>query len=116
MLFRSIEKLVPQLFRSNIWIKFTKPAVKAGATVWPKTAADQERVGVRFDYAGEVEQEGVVYHKFQCQPNAGKIPSSIKQFRDKYGTHANIGSLLVKKDGNEEDVRSSMDEFMDSIK
>lgn len=51
-----------------------------------KTQADLLKCGVRWDYDGVVKKDdGEEYHKYQLQPNAGKIPSSIKQWRDKNG-------------------------------
>ncbi|KAF1835736.1 hypothetical protein BDW02DRAFT_567776 [Decorospora gaudefroyi] len=61
--------------------KFTDVTVGRGKTVYPKSSADQERVGVRWDYDGEVSRADGVYNKFQMQPNAGKVPSSIRQWR-----------------------------------
>ena len=76
--------------------KFFKPSVSRGKTVWPKTSADLLRYGVRWDYDGIVTYEKEKCHKFQLQPNAGKIPSTIKQWRDKNGgTHAVIGVMYI---------------------
>ena len=65
--------------------KFFKPSVSRGKTVWPKTAADLLRYGVRWDYDGIVTHENKECHKFQLQPNDGKIPSTIKQWRENNG-------------------------------
>ena len=35
-------------------------------------------------------------HMFKMQPNAGKMPLSIKTWRDKYGTDAAMATVLVK--------------------
>lgn len=79
--------------------KFFKPSVSKGKTVWPKTSADLLRYGVRWDYDGVVTYENKKCHKFQLQPNAGKIPSTIKQWRDKNGgTHAVIGVMYIPVD------------------
>jgi len=79
--------------------KFFLPTASRGKTVWPKTAAELLRYGVRWDYDGVVTKEdGKEYHKYQLQPNAGKIPSSIKQWRDKNGgTHAVMTTLYIPK-------------------
>jgi hypothetical protein len=56
-----------------------------------KTPADLLRYGVRWNYDGIVKKEdGKEYHKYQLQPN-GKIPSSVKQWRDKNG--GTLGTL-----------------------
>ena len=116
MTFKAIQNAVSEVVRSNIWKKFVKPSVGRGKTVWPKAQNDLEKYGVRFDYDGEVTQDGVIYHKFQCQPNAGKIPSSVKRWREANGgTHAVMGTMLVKKDGEVNDVRTSMDDLIDCI-
>jgi len=79
--------------------KFFKPSVCRGKTVWPKTSTDLLRYGVRRDYDGVVTYENKKCHKFQLQPIAGKIPSTIKQWRDKNGgTHAVIGVMYIPVD------------------
>ncbi|KAI9673930.1 MAG: hypothetical protein M1817_002136 [Caeruleum heppii] len=76
--------------------KFFKPSVSRGHTVWPKTSADLLRYGVRWDYDGVVTYEGKECHRFQLQPNAGKIPSTIKEWREKHGgTHAVICVMYI---------------------
>jgi hypothetical protein len=55
------------------------------------------RYGVRWDYDGEItKDDGNLYHKFQLQPNAGKIPSSVKQWRENNGgTHAVMAVMYI---------------------
>ncbi|EFE37894.1 hypothetical protein TRV_07440 [Trichophyton verrucosum HKI 0517] len=79
--------------------KFFKPTVARGKTVWPKTPADLLRYGVRWDYDGVVDHLGQQCHKYQLQPNAGKIPSTIKEWREKNGgTHAVITTMYIAVD------------------
>lgn len=60
-------------------------------------------------YDGVVTEGGVEYHKYQCQPNAGKVPSSVREWREKNGgTHAVITPVLVKKGGTKDDVQSAV--------
>ena len=60
---------------------------------------------MRFDFDGEVEHNGVCYNRFQVQPNAGKIDSAFRQWREKNGgTHAVMGIMYVKKNGTKSDV------------
>lgn len=67
---------------------------------------EQENVGVRYDYDGEVTCSDGVYHKFQLQPNAGKIPSAFKSWREEHhGTHAVMANVLVKKGSSKEEVK-----------
>jgi len=114
--FKTIQSAASQITSSNLWKKFVKPTVSRGKTVWPKTQKELEKHGIRWDYDGEVTVEGVVYHKYQCQPNAGKIPTSIKNWREANGgTHAVMGTMLVKKDGAADDVKASMDGLIDDI-
>lgn len=75
---KSVGSAVNKAVDGNAWKKFTDVSVNRGKTVFPKGTADLERVGVRWDYDGEVSRVDGVYNKFQMQPNAGKIPSSIK--------------------------------------
>ena len=101
------------------WKKFTSPTVIRGKTVFPKTEADKEKLGVRWDYDGEIKgSDGATYHKFQMQPNAGaKIPTAIKQWREKNGgTHAVMANVLVKKDGTKEDVQTSLEKAIEQVK
>lgn len=71
--------------------KFFFLTASRGKTVWPKTSACRlvalwSTMGLR-RYCDK--EDGKGYHKYQLQPNTGKIPSSIKQWRDKNGgTHA----------------------------
>lgn len=77
--------------------KFFNPTAGRGKTVWPKTQADLLRYGVRWDYDGIVKKEDdKEYHKFQLQPNAGKVPSTIKEWRDNNGgTHAVMATMYI---------------------
>lgn len=100
----------------NSWKKFASPSAARGGTVWPKDPGDQERAGVRWDYDGEVQQPDGPYHKFQMQPNAGKIPSSIARWRNANGgTHAVLATAYVKKDGTKEDVTEGLTEANKSV-
>lgn len=87
------------------WKKLVDPKVERGRTAWPKSQADLLKYGIRLDYDGVVTKDGREYHKYQCQPNAGKVDSSIRDWRDKNGgTHAVITSFLIKKKGSAKDV------------
>lgn len=67
---------------SGAWKKLSQPTISRGKTAWPKGTADLERYGVRFDYDGEVTQNGQIFDKYQLQPNAGKVPASIEEWWD----------------------------------
>lgn len=83
--------------------------LEGGKTQWPKSQSDLENQGVRFDYDGTIDDNGQVYHKYQVQPNAGKIPSSWREWRDKNGgTHAVIGSVKIKEGATKDEVESSL--------
>lgn len=93
----------------NCWSKLLNPTVGRGKTAWPKGQKDQQNYGIRLDYDGVVTKDGVEYHKYQCQPNAGKIASSIREWRENNGgTHAVITSVLIKKGGTQDDVKSAI--------
>lgn len=78
--------------------KFFFPTAARGKTVWPKSPADLLRYGVRWDYDGIVTHDGKECHKFQLQPNAGRIPSTIRAWRDNNGgTHAVMGVMYIEK-------------------
>jgi len=92
--------------------KLTNVSVNRGKTVFPKTPKDLENIGIRLDFDGEVQHDGLSFNKFQVQPNAGKVPSTAREWRDKNGgTHAVMGSLYVKKDGEADDVRKGFEDF-----
>ncbi len=59
---------------------------------------------------------GTVYHKYQMQPNARNgLPSAIKNYGDKYGTHAIMVDVFIKKDGNKEDVKAGLKVASDTV-
>lgn len=114
---KALKKATGKAVEGNAWKKFTNPSVSRGKTTFPKTQAEQESVGVRWDYDGEVTKADVVYHKFQMQPNAGKVPSSIKTWREGHGgTHAVMATALVKKDGSKEDAEKGLNDAAASVK
>jgi len=97
--------------------KFANVSVSRGKTTFPKAPKDLENLGIRWDFDGEVTQNGQIYNKFQVQPNAGKAPSSVREWREKNGgTHAIIGSMLVKKGGTVNDVQEGFDKFKNEFK
>lgn len=113
---KALRDAVGKAVEGNSWQKFTNPSAGRGKTAFPKGQAEQERVGVRWDYDGEVSKSDGVYHKFQMQPNAGKVPSPIKKWRDANGgTHATMASALVKQDGTKADVEKGLDEAAKSV-
>lgn len=108
---KALRAVVADAVGGKTWQKFTCPTAGRGNTVFPKKAADQERLGVRFDYDGEITNtnDGLVYHKFKMQPNAGSVPSTIKNWREANGgTHGVMADVLVKKDGTKEDVKAGL--------
>ncbi|EEH10505.1 conserved hypothetical protein [Histoplasma capsulatum G186AR] len=113
---KTLTSAVSKALEGNSWKKFTNPTAGRGRTVFPKAQAAQERLGVRWDYDGEVTKEDGTYHKFQMQPNAGKVPSSIKRWREGHGgTHAVMATALVKKDGSKEDAEKGLNEAAESV-
>ncbi|PPQ83051.1 hypothetical protein CVT24_011990 [Panaeolus cyanescens] len=121
VIFNSLLTLEMQRFLATVteavvsgpgWKKFVKPTVGRGNTAWPRSPDEQQRHGVRYDFDKEVTRDGKVYNKFQMQPNAGKVPSVIKTWREKAprGTHSVMAEVLVPKDGNEEDVEKALND------
>ncbi|ESZ90625.1 phosphotransferase enzyme family protein [Sclerotinia borealis F-4128] len=91
---------------TNAAKKFTNVSVARSKTAYPKAPKDLENLGLRWDY------DGTVYNKFQVQPNAGKVPSTIREWREKNGgTHVVMGVMYVKKGGSSEDVATGFDNF-----
>jgi hypothetical protein len=45
--------------------KFTDVSVNRGKTAYPKKPKDLENLGIRWDYDGEVEENGTLHNKFQ---------------------------------------------------
>lgn len=115
-MFKLLNNAASKAVEGNSWTKFTNPTVGRGKTAFPKGQGEQERLGVRWDYDGEMTKADGVYNKFQMQPNAGKVPSSIKRWRDANGgTHAVMASAFVKKDGTKEDVQKALIEAAESV-
>lgn len=102
----------------NAWTKFTQPKVTRGKTAFPTNPSQQSRLGTRYDYDGVVVKDGVEYHKFNVQPNAGHdVPNPIKNWRQKNGgTHSVMASVFVKKDGTKEDVEEALEEAHKEIR
>ena len=97
--------------------KFTSVSVSRGKTVFPKAPKDLENIGIRFDFDGEVDIDGETHNKLQVQPNAGKVPTWVRNWRDKNGgTHAVMGTMYVKKNGSVEDVENAFEEFAQNFK
>jgi hypothetical protein len=100
------------LKHANGYKKLVRPSVALHKTAFPKTAADLESLGVRFDFAGTTEENGKKFHKFQVQVNAGnKIPTSWKQWRQKHekGTHGIVATVKIPDGGTKEDVQAALD-------
>ncbi|KAK3366792.1 hypothetical protein B0T24DRAFT_596692 [Lasiosphaeria ovina] len=113
---KALKAVVTAAMKDNNWEKFTKPTVKEGKTTWPQAANDQEKYGVRFDRDTAKEAANSTDHKFFMQPNSGKgIPSSIKRWRDRHGTHANMAEVIVKKDGTKEDVKAALEQAIETV-
>lgn len=92
--------------------KLIRPTVALHKTAYPKTQSEMEKLGVRFDFAGTVEEGGKKFHRFQVQVNAGnKIPSSWKQWRESHkgGTHGIVATVKVPDNGTKEDVEAALD-------
>ncbi|KAH8589056.1 hypothetical protein B0O99DRAFT_692931 [Bisporella sp. PMI_857] len=52
---------------------------------------------------------------YSARPNAGKVPTSIENWRKNGGTHAVMGSIFVKKGGTQEKVEAGVKEGLDEI-
>ncbi|KAI0072590.1 hypothetical protein K474DRAFT_1726713 [Panus rudis PR-1116 ss-1] len=116
---KTLRKSGEEILSGNAWKKFVNPSVNRGKTVWPQKSVDQQRFGIRFDYDKVVKKPGddtTEYHLFKMQPNSGDgIPSSIKQYRNKYGTDAVMAQVWVKKDGTKEDVEAALNESFKQV-
>ena len=113
---KALKNLGDTVVKSGAWKKLANPSASRGKTEWPKSKADLEKIGVRLDYDGQVTQSGIAYHKYQCQPNAGKVPSSIKDWREANGgSHAVMASIYVKKDGTREEVKAAIDQGVKKV-
>lgn len=94
------------------WKKLVKPSVSIHKTAFPKTQSDLEKLGVRFDFAGTIEEGGKKFHRFQVQVNAGnKIPTSWKDWRQRHakGTHAIVTTLKIPDGGSKDEVEKAFD-------
>ncbi|KAG6899529.1 hypothetical protein C0995_005758 [Termitomyces sp. Mi166 len=111
-----IKALIAEAVRGNTWQKFANPSAARGKTAFPKTSADQEKYGIRFDYDTVISKEGTDFHTFKMQPNKGKIPSSIKTWRDKNGTDAVMATVWVKTDASAEEVEAALEAAREDFK
>lgn len=111
-----IKALIAEAVKGNTWQKFANPSVAHGKTAFPKTSGDQEKYGIRYDYDTVVNKERTDFHTFKMQPNKGKIPSSIKTWRDKHGTDAVMATVWVKKDASAEEVEAALDAAREEFK
>jgi len=110
-----IKALITEATKGNTWQKFANPSAARGNTAYPKT--NQEKYGIRYDYDKVVTQaDGTEYHMFKMQANAGKIPSSIKGWRDKHGTDAVMATVLVKKGATMEEVKAALEAAREAFK
>lgn len=111
-----LKALIAEAIKGNTWMKFSKPSVSRGKTAYPKTQAELERYGIRFDYDMVVEKDGQKYHMFKMQANQGKIPSSIKAWREKHGTDAVMATVWVKEDATMEEVEQALQDARKAFK
>ena len=108
---KALKPVSQRAVEGNNWSKFTKPKVSRGKTAVPSSPSLQARLGTRYDYEGIVLKDGVEFHKYNVQPNAGNdVPAAIKNWRDKNGgTHAVMSTVLVRKDGTKDDVKKALE-------
>ncbi|KAL8851641.1 MAG: hypothetical protein Q9221_003478 [Calogaya cf. arnoldii] len=106
---------------SGAWTNLAKVTVSPGRTAWPTSPRMKEAIGVRFDYKGEEVVKGkdnttTTYNLFNVQPNAGKAPASIINWRERNGgTHAVMAVARVKKGGNQDDVEAAIKEVANIV-
>lgn len=115
---KALGNVTTAIISGNDWKKLARPTVSRGNTATPKTEAEQKRLGVRYDYDGDIEQDGVVYHKYQLQVNAGEdINPTLKQWRAKNGgTHAVMANVFVKQDATKEEVEEALETAHKDVK
>lgn len=100
------------LKHANSYKKLVRPSIALRKTAFPRTAAELENLGVRFDFEDTTEENGKKFHRFQVQVNAGnKIPTSWKQWRQKNekGTYRIVATVKVPDDGTKEDFQAALD-------
>ena len=100
------------ILENNRWKKLINPTVKRGKTALPLRSVDQEEIGIRLDYDGEITLDGANFHKYEMQPNAGsKLPKTIKDWMNKNkGTHSVMANVFIKKDSSsKEEVMSAVE-------
>lgn len=113
---RIAQNVVASIDRGNNWKKLVYPTVNRGITAFPKKPAELERLGIRFDYDGEIEIDDIIHHKYRVQPNAGNVPSVIKKWRNAHGgTHATMVDVLIKKDSTQEEVKEVVEKAIEGV-
>ena len=53
-----LKSAVGKAVEGNAWKEFTNPSAGRRKTAFPKAQAEQERLGVRWDYDGKVTKRG----------------------------------------------------------
>lgn len=101
----------------NGWEKLAKVTVPLHGTAFPKSSADNEKFGVRFDFAGTVERENKIFNRFQVQVNAGKIPTPWKEWRERNGkgTHGIVATVEVPQDATKDEVQEALEGYEEAV-
>jgi hypothetical protein len=114
---QSLRGLFKHVLDGNRCEKLARPiSDQEGRTIIPSGDRNQEKVGLRLDSDGTITKAGVEYNKFQLQANAGKnVPPEVKRLRElagkEGGTHAVLGTALVKVDGDKDDVEKALEDL-----
>ena len=94
--------------KTKTWQKFMSPATARGQMAFPKKPTHQEKFGIQFDYKKVVIKDGIEYNLFKMQANLGKIPSSIKHWRDKHSrTDVTMARAYIKTDRTKVEVKAA---------
>ncbi|EKV18925.1 hypothetical protein PDIG_06400 [Penicillium digitatum PHI26] len=83
------------LTHANGYKKLVRPSVALHKTAFPKTAADLESLGVRFDFAGTIEED----------PNFLEAVET----KTRKGTHGIVATVKIPDGGTKEDVQAALD-------
>ncbi|GLA67397.1 hypothetical protein AtubIFM54640_010715 [Aspergillus tubingensis] len=92
-------KKVKDILLQDGYKKLIRPTVPVHKTAFPKTTPELEKLGVRFDYAGTIEEDEKKFHRFQVQWRQ----------KHKEGTHGNVATIKVPDGGTKEDVQAALD-------
>ncbi|KAL4756605.1 uncharacterized protein BDW70DRAFT_165881 [Aspergillus foveolatus] len=94
---------------SKVWEKLVKPTVGRGKTQWLKSESDLENQGVRFDYDGNVEDNGQSTTSTRSSQMLGRsLAFGENGETSTVGLMPSLGQSRSKQDATKDEVGSAL--------